>query len=123
MNATDQMLMIRKLPPNNTRAVFYIIAENLYSARLQNGDHLSEIIDVVRWLKELGDLSASTEVSVSAERSTGLKVTSNGNGLPPAPQNRNWENTCHGCGHVHQGECEMEMGGGRKCGCRMEVRA
>lgn len=132
MTAYEMLTQIRKLPPGKSYALFYLLAENLYAARLKNGEQLIETHDCVSWLRELGALAASTEGQSSAERSTSPVVTNSSrfDQIPAPPrlemrlEQQRAANTCHHCSHVHEGnnECGVDMGGAGKCGCRMEVR-
>src|SRR6185437_7822855 len=107
MTAAQMIELLRSMPAGDARATFYQLAAHVYDARLKNGQRLTDAIDFVAWLRELGDQSKSTEGQFPAERSTGLKVT------PARLELRlGQERVCPGCGHAHEGdyECEKDMG-------------
>jgi len=129
VNAYEQLLQLRKLMPlEKEEAVFRMLAENLYAARLKNGERLIETHDCVSWLRELADLAASTEGQLPAEFSTRPAVTMRSRFEPPRLVQRleqaAVERTCPGCSHIHEGftECGVDMGGAGKCECKREVR-
>ena len=126
MTAYEMLAQIRKLPRGKSYALFCLLAENLYAARLNNGERLIETHDCVSWLRELGALAASTEVQSPAESRTSPQVTSRFHAprLEMRLEQEQPDRTCPGCFHIHEGynECGVDMGGAGKCGCRMEVR-
>ena len=129
MNAYEMLTQLRKLPPGKTQAMLYLLAENLYAARLKNGEKLIETHDCVSWLREIGALAASTEGQLPAEISTRPQVPILASRFnPPRLEQRleqaQIERICAGCSHVHEGylQCGVDMGGAGKCECRMEVR-
>ena len=118
MTPSQMIELMRCIGRSDALINFRLLADNVPGARLKDGRRLANILDFSAWLRELGEEAARTEVSLSAERSTGLKVT------PRLELRLEQEPVCHGCGHVHEGEyeCGKDMGGAGKCGCRMEVR-
>jgi hypothetical protein len=121
MTAAQMIELLRTIPAGDARASFYQLSLHVYDARLKSGERLNDAIDFVSWLKELGEECARTEGQLLPERSTGLKVMPR---LELKQEMYQLERVCPGCGHVHEGdyECEKDMGGAGKCGCRMEVR-
>ena len=117
MNAQQMVELMRTFPASDIRGRFYLLASRIYDAQLKNGSKLTDAIDFKQWLCEIGDEFARTEGSKAAERSTGPKV------IPRLSLQLQQERICPQCAHVHEGEyeCEVDMGGAGKCGCRYRV--
>jgi hypothetical protein len=127
MTATEMVEMLHAIGPQEPHIYFFYIAERIYEARLKNGEPLVEVIDVIAWLRELGEVVkaqshlGSTRLSISANGAAG-------NGTRPTvirSAQKRWDETCPRCGHIHQGisECGVDCGGGRICRCEMAVPA
>jgi hypothetical protein len=82
------------------RDLFNYLADQVYEARLADGQRLLDATDFKAWLRELAEAAA------------------------PAAT-RDHLRTCPRCGHIHEGasECGEDMGGGRICRCELSVPA
>jgi hypothetical protein len=104
------------------------LADHLYEVCLNSGERVSDATAFKVLLHELADearifaaIPQSTKVIADEESGTRSFVM---RPTPPRPQPR-WGDTCHRCGHVHQGdaECGESLGGGRVCRCELDLRA
>jgi hypothetical protein len=89
------------------RDLFNYLADQVYEARLADGQRLLDATDFKAWLRELAEASTLPQPGL------------------PASQARRLHDTCPRCGHIHEGgfECGAEMGGGRICRCELGVPA
>jgi hypothetical protein len=87
------------------RDLFNYLAEQVYEARLSDGQRLLDATDFNAWLRELAEASTYPTMTLSHERTI--------------------QDTCPRCGHIHEGinECGADIGGSRICRCELSVPA
>ena len=124
MTPSQMIELMRCIGRSDALINFRLLADNVPGARLKDGRRLANILDFSAWLRELGEEAARTEVSLSAERSTGPKVMLPRTGKTEIGLAMLLDNICSSCGHVHIGVsvCGMDMGGAGSCKCEREVR-
>ncbi len=124
MTAPQMIALLRAVRRADPLVNFRLLADNVPGARLKDGRRLANILDFSAWLRELGEEAARTEVSLSAERSTGPKVMLPRTGKTEIGLAMLLDNICSSCGHVHIGVsiCGVDMGGAGSCDCKAEVR-
>lgn len=103
---------------DRARCFFYMLADSVPIARLNNGCRLIDGTDFIAWLRELGDAAKRLEDGESACPS-GAKI------LPINSFMELGDSRCPRCNHLHQGvvQCGFDLGGGRLCRCELPVPA
>jgi hypothetical protein len=121
--------------PQEVRVIFHYLANHAIEARLAEGQRITDVSDVVAWLRELAEAAKESEVSHKCDGTvrTGPKVTH-------PPEQSRWgpptrrgvdqlgqpqipdpdpPHRCEDCFHVHSGryECTEYLGEGRFCKC------
>lgn len=129
MTAAEMIADLVAMGPQNADVVFLYLANHAIDARLEQGQRICDVSDVIAWLRELAEAAKIPDVAekpqtsslasgVAESRATAAAEFRTWAKTQPSAQPR-WDQRCEDCFHVHTGryECTEYLGEGRFCKC------